>query len=119
MVDPQLRSTFKQMLKYQSKKLISSKPSKEQLFFLYNVVMNRVKFEYSFRHVILYFIRCLACRRNSVRNEPHLKRDYYLNKGGNKLRKDLDIVQMLHMIHGFDALQSVLFDNHDRQLLYF
>ena len=26
---------------------------------------------------------------------------------------------MLHMIHGFDALQSVLFDANDRQLLYF
>ena len=81
--------------------------------------MNRVRFEYSFRHVIMYFIRCLTCRKSSLKTKAHLKRDYYLNKGSNKLRKDLDIVQMLHMIHGFDALQSVLFDNHDRQLLYF
>ena len=38
-------------------------------------------------------------------------------KGEKKLAKDLDIVNMVKMIHGFDVLRSVLFNRKDNFLL--
>ena len=111
---------MKELLKIESTKNISIMPKRKQLYYLYKIITNRLNFEYNLLHTFAYFGKCLHCRKKkSLKNVQTWKRDFYLNRGQEKLNKDLDIVQLLHLIHGYDALQSVLFKTNDRKLLHF
>ena len=80
--------------------------------------MNRRTFEYTFRHVFNYYFKCLSCRTNSsLRNFKDGKREIYYQRAENKLRKNLDIVQLLHTMTAADQMQEVVFDRNARQLL--
>ena len=63
-----------------------------------------------------YYLGCLACRKTSS-----LKRmgstDVYLDRGIDKLSRDLDIVNLLDLIKGYRVMKQVLFSQQDRFLL--
>jgi len=44
-------------------------------------------------------MRCLWCRKSSnLKNTKWAKKDFYLNKGKEKLSRDLDIVNILEIV---------------------
>ena len=61
-----------------------------------------------------YYFRCFICRKNSssLKKSKAFKTDFYLNKGISKLNHDLDIVNLLEIVKGYNVMKQVLF-NHD------
>ena len=45
------------------------------------------------------------------------KQDFLLNKGKEKLLRDLDVVELLHIIQGFRVMRKTLFKKEERLLL--
>ena len=75
---------------------ISKRPKRQQLYYLYRIIMNRRTFEYSLRHVFQYYLRCFYCRsREALRRIADGKRELYYERASRKLQKDLDIVTLL------------------------
>ena len=67
--------------------------------------MNRRTFEYSLKHVFKYYLRCLMCRSRSIlKKVEDGKRDIYFHRAEKKLKKNLDIVQLLQTIQATDQL---------------
>ena len=58
-------------------------------------------------------------KSKSLKKSKSSKVDYYLNKGINKLKRDLDIVNLLEIVKGFYVMKQVLFSLDDRFLLKF
>ena len=56
-----------------------------------------------------------SCRLNFSRE----KADYQLDKGIEKLEQDLDVVNFLQMIKGYNVLKQVMFSHDDRFFLHF
>ena len=79
---------------------ISIKPKKQQMYYLYKMIMNRRTFEYKMRHTIRYYFRCFCLRSNKSLKEVYDgKRDVYFNLASRKLDKDLDVITLLRLIH--------------------
>ena len=82
------------------------------------MIMNRRTLEYSLKHVLCFYFKCLFCRNaNSLRKLKDGKREIYFQRAEHKLRKNLDIVQLLRTIQAADQIQEVVFDNNARRLL--
>ena len=60
------------------------------------MIMNRRNFDYSLKKTMQYFCKCNNFRSSKfLKEKPKSKVDLYLNKGIEKLKEDLDIVQLL------------------------
>lgn len=60
------------------------------------MIMNRRNFDYSLKKAMKYFFKCNSFRSSKfLKEKPESKVDLYLNKGIEKLKEDLDIVQLL------------------------
>ena len=60
------------------------------------MIMNRRNFDYSLKKAMQYFCKCRNFRSSKfLKEKPESKVDLYLNKGIEKLKEDLDIVQLL------------------------
>jgi len=63
-------------------------------------------------------LRCFVCRKTrSLKKDKSSKQDFYLDKGIDKLSRDLDIVSLLEMVKGYHVMKQVLFSHEDRFFL--
>ena len=66
----------------------------------------------------MYFFRCRNCRsREKLKRIKSAKNDFLLDKGKDKLYRDLDIVRLLEMIKDYHVMKQVLFTHDDRFFL--
>ena len=107
---------YRLQISKQRKRLIGQKPSKQQLFSIYHLIMNQRNFTYKACQAFVYQFRCcLACRnRSSVKKIA--RKDYYLNKGIEKLEKHLDVGSLIRRSQMSEVIKNVLFDE-DQQFL--
>ena len=61
---PEYKSSMKDAIRKQLKMPISVKPKKQQLYYLYKMIMNRRTFEYKMRHTLRYYCKCFCLRSN-------------------------------------------------------
>lgn len=109
---------FMHCLNSQRKKLISHRPKRQQLFYIFHLILNQRRFSYNTCYAIRYFFSCLACRgKRSLKNLKRAKQDVFLDRGIEKLSRDLDIVNLLDMVKGYHVMKQVLFSEDDRFLL--
>ena len=93
---PEYRASLKTAVREEFYLPISSQPKRQQLYYLYKMIINRRTFEYGLRHVFRYYLKCIFCRsRNTLRKVADGKRDIYFDRASRKLKKDLDIVTLL------------------------
>ena len=105
-------------LRNQQKKLISHEPKQHQLYYIYHLILNQRRLTYNTCLSILYFFRCRNCRDNKkLRNIKSADQDFKLNKGMNKLNRDLDIVKLLEMVKDYRVMKQVIFSHDDRFFL--
>ena len=89
---------FKKKVKEQRGKLISDKPKKQQLYWIYALILNQRRLVYTTCNLLTYYLRCNQCRKqNSLKNSQG-RVDYYLNRGIMKLNQDLDITRMIEIL---------------------
>ena len=112
---PEYRQRMKDLIRDASNRPISKRPKRQQLYFIYKMIMNRRNFEYSLRNALRYYFNCRSSSSLNKKNKD--KRDLYLNKGINKLKDDLDIVQLLKLIQNFGQSQHALFDDNEVKLM--
>ena len=108
---------MKQTLKEKSLQNIGSTPKRQQLFYIYRLIMNRRNFEYSLKHLFKYFCLCRSLRRNDKLRQGPAKRDLYLNRAIVKLKKDMSIVKLLNRAQIVEEMHQILFNKSDRMLM--
>ena len=119
-LEPAYKSSLRDGIRENLKKPLSRKPKRQQLYYLYRIIMNRRKFHYTLKHVFKYYFKCIWCRSNkAIRQLNDGKRDLYYGRAERKLAKDLDVITLLQMIQSAEIVQSILFDKNARQLLQF
>ena len=102
---------MKDAIRKQLKMPISSKPKKQQLYYLYKMIMNRRTFEYKMRHTLRYYFKCFCLRSNkSLKQIKDGKRDVYFDLASRKLDKDLDVITLLRIMQTADQAQKIIFD---------
>ena len=116
------KANFMKGLRNQRKNLISRSPRRQQLYFIYHLILNQSRFVYSECQALAYFLCCRACRsQSSLKNsKSHYKNanlDLQLKKGQEMLSRDLDIVNLLEMIKNYKLIKDVFFTQDDRFLL--
>jgi len=79
--------------------------------------MNRRNFEYTFRHLIKFFLNCRNCKKNSSLKSGAARRDLYLNRAIVKLRSDRSITKLLSRAQIVEEMQEILFNKSDRMLM--
>ena len=48
---------------------------------------------------------------------PKARKDFLMNKGIAKLERDLDVVELLHIVQCFHVMKKLLFEKDERYLL--
>ena len=86
-----------------TKHYISEKPKRQQLFFLFKLILNRRGFEFKFREMVLLEIsKFLCCCKKRLTSTSRFKeaksRERSFDKGNKRLTKDLDIVSLVKNI---------------------
>ena len=70
------------------------------------MILNQRRLTYSTCKAFGYYFQCFACRKNSsLKTKKAAKQDFYLNKGIQKLSRDLDIVNLLEIVKGFHVMK--------------
>ena len=105
------------IMKKKAKQDISTKPKRQQLFYIYKRIMNRRNFEYSLRHILNYFISCRQCKKNESLREGASKRDLYLNRAIVKLKNDMSVTKLLSRAQVMQEMHQILFNPSDRMLM--
>ena len=81
--------------------------------------MNQRRLSYNLCLALAYYFRCFACRKtSSLKNNTRSKTDFYLDRGIEKLSRDLDIVNLLDIVKGFHVMKQVLFNQDERFFLH-
>ena len=93
-------------------KYISKKPKKQQLYYLYKLILNRRSFTYRWAETLLLWSRKLFCCCSKKCIEKRCKKSFktaekkekFFKKGKDNLKNDLDIVRLVSSIQN----QSVI-----------
>lgn len=106
-----------------SKKIINEQPTRQQLYFLYKLIVNRSKIQYSLRDTFRYLIGNLNCcckaAKRSARYKEAAHNVQVFKKGREKLNHDLDIVKVIHRSMANDIFFQTLNNYEQRYLLNF
>ena len=104
-------------------KKISDRPTKQQLYFLYKLIVNRTKIEYSLSDSIRYLLGkiCVCCRRckKSARFQKSKSNVKVFQEGKSKLKRDLDIVKLIQRSLESKVNSQVHYNPEERFLLGF
>ena len=93
------KRSFMDGLKTIRSKLISYKPRRQQLFYIFHMILNQRRLSYNTCLALCYYFRCFACRKErSLKRKSSSKQDFYLDQGIRKLNRDLDINNLLEMV---------------------
>ena len=109
---------------------ISIKPQKQQLYFLYKLIMNRKMFHYSCTDRILVFFNRIStifccCKKRKIKNccskrfNSAEKQNRLFTKGKHKLTRDLDIVTLIQRQQMHDVNKQALYNSTERFLLQY
>merc|ERR1719464_866256 len=113
----QWKVKMKKLIKAKATQDISNYPKRQQLYYIYRTIMNRRNFEYTFRHLLKYFLYCRNCKKNNSLKSGAAKRDLYLNRAIVKLRDDRSITKLLSRAQIVEEMQEILFNKSDRMLM--
>ena len=58
-----MATEFKKKVKEQRGKLISDKPKKQQLYWIYALILNQRRLIYTTCNLLTYYLRCYNCRK--------------------------------------------------------
>ena len=99
--------------------MISDKPKKSELYWIYALILNQRKLVYTQCSVFKYYFKCLCCRKQSTlkKMKSDGKKDYLVNKGIKKLEADLDIVNILEIIKRARVLVNLTLTKDENLLL--
>ena len=122
-----MKTKFKKDMNKQRRSLIPQAPKRQQLYYIYHLILNQRKFKYDAWQAFKYTFNCFKCccikkyvrganGYNAIKDKS-LQKDIYLNKGTTELFKDLDIVNLLEMINDFSKMKQIFFDEDDKFLL--
>ena len=122
--DQEIEKRFLSDLKQQRKTLISHIPKRQQLYYIYHLILNQGQFTYSMCLTLAYYFRCFACscRKDSSKSKFKWRQNsglkhMQLDKGKHKLNRDLDIINLLEMVKDYHLMRQVLFNQDDRFFL--
>ena len=82
---------------------ISRSPKREQLYYIYKIVVNRRNLNYTMLDVIRFYYggyfkwASFCCRKRSTIKHDDNEQDRLMNKAIRKLHRDMDIVKLLHL----------------------
>lgn len=120
---------MEQFIKYGIRRpYISVKPKRQQLYFLYKLILNRTLFRFNFMDRMLHrlskFTCCLKKRLIEKWCSKHVfkkaeKRAERFRRGKQKLTKDLDIVTLIQRQQMHDVNKQVLYNATERFLLQY
>ena len=120
---PVQNEKMKKLLKDSEHMAISKKPKRQQLYKLYELIVNRKWLQYTMFHVFEEYFRCLCLKSKRSLKDPAIysnsKRHLYFKKAMLKLKHDLDIAGLLQNRYGLEIIKSILFDDEDLKLLSF
>ena len=86
---------FRQEVQKQRKKLISNRPKRQQLFSIYHLIINQRNFTYKACQSLVYILSCASCRsKRSIKAK--MRSDFLLDKGIEKLEKQLDVSHLIN-----------------------
>ena len=98
--------------------MISEMPKKQQLYWIFALILNQKRLVYSTCNALMYYFRCYKCRKQStLKQSKSGKIDYFLNQGIKKLSHDLDIVNILDIIKGSRTMRYLVLNKDDHFLL--
>ena len=104
----QSKSFMKADLKVTKDNPIDKKPSYEQLNRIYRLIVNQRLFHYTASDICRYFLTPNCCRsQKSVKKFS--KKDFYLERGVEKLDYDLGVVNIIRAMHNVDMMYATLF----------
>ncbi|TNV84542.1 hypothetical protein FGO68_gene6627 [Halteria grandinella] len=83
------------------------------------IVLKRQRFQYGTKQIIDYMIGCLCMRKKNVLHVSQNKVHFLYNKGQDKLRQELDIVNLVRQIRQLRLMAQVLLKPSERLLLKF
>ena len=105
-------------LKQIRSKLISYKPRRQQLYYIFHIILNQRRLSYNTCLALGYYFKCRKCRKErSLKERSSSKQDFYLNQGIKKLNRDLDIINLLEMIQIYRVMKMTVFSQDDRFFL--
>ena len=91
-----LACEFKRKVKEQRRKLINEKPKKQQLYWIYALILNQKRLVYTTCNALFYYLRCYRClKKSNLKKSKSGKKHYFLNQGIKMLSHDLDITNIL------------------------
>ena len=102
------RDSIKQSFSMARFKPIGARATYEQLNLVFKRILNQDLFDYSWKLIPFYYLKCLCCRSNKTLKKVS-KRDFYLKRGTRKLSKDMDIVNLVRMLAKVRIMNSILF----------
>ena len=107
--ESKLADTFKRRVKRQRGKLISEKPKKQQLYWIFALILNQRRLVYDTCNLFSYYLRCNNCRKqSSLKKSKSGRIDYNLNQGIKKLDQDLDITKMIEVLQSAKILRYLV-----------
>ena len=96
---------------------VSKKPKRQQLYYVYTMLMNRKTLEYTFTNALMYALwlvrSCRCCPFRTSKSMKLLKApraDVYMNKAEARISQDLDIVKLIDKMHTVDDLKRNTFN---------
>jgi hypothetical protein len=84
------------------------------------LVAKRARFIYGYRHLLDYMSRCVCFRNKAkMRKEESVKRHYLYEKGNEKLKRELDIVNLIKTLRQLRLMAQAMMPEKNRLLLKF
>ena len=107
-------------MKKARKQTVSARPKRQQLYWIYKMIMNRKNFEYNLKDGITYYwwkiIHCRGCPCRPKGDRKTLKapkKDIQFQKAKKRLLDELDIVKIVSSIRNLEQSQKVIFNENE------
>ena len=118
--DIEMKKFIKQGIK---RGYVSTKPHRQQLYYIYKLIVNRYKFKYTAQDFVRNFIDKLCCccklKNSSKSFKQAAIRGKQFERGQKKIKEDLDIIKLIQNNVARVVNQQVLYDADERYLLKF
>ena len=92
-----------------------SKPAVEKI---YETLLARTRFRYSYQEIIQYIYKCVCFRKVSKKTKAN-KRHFYYHKAERKLKEEMDILNVIRSIRKLKLMAKIIFPERARTLLKF
>ncbi|TNV74197.1 hypothetical protein FGO68_gene741 [Halteria grandinella] len=84
------------------------------------LIVKRARFIYGYRHIFQYLTKCLCLRdKAKMRKDYSVKSHYLYEKGNEKLKRELDVVNLMKTLRQLKNMAQALMPEKNRLLLKF